>query len=86
MRGGVATAIDVVQWAATTTISLVWTRGEGDQRIRGWRGADGILAIETNGNTVWSEGDYADFDLAWNQRTLSPKSEIDALQDTEFCR
>jgi hypothetical protein len=80
MREGTATSIDIREWSETTDIELEWETGEGDARLRGWRGADGVLAIETNAGAVWSEDPtlFVRFADCWDQRTLSPRAEAEA--------
>ena len=65
-------SLDVQAWARTTDITLAWETGEGDRRLRGWEGADGLRAIETNGDTVWSEATDLDlpFGAYWDARSL----------------
>ena len=67
------TSIDVREWQASgVTLALVWETGEGDARLRGWAGDDGLRAIETNAATVWSEAADLDhpFDAYWDARSL----------------
>jgi hypothetical protein len=67
------TSIDVAVWGRTTAITLDWEVGAGDARLRGWCGADGLRAIETNADTIWSEATDLDlpFDAYWDARSLN---------------
>jgi hypothetical protein len=67
------TSLDIAAWGRTTEITLEWESGEGDARLAGWLGADGVRAIETNADTIWSEDPGLDmpFDLYWEARSLS---------------
>jgi hypothetical protein len=45
--------------------TLLWERGEGDARKRGWEHLTGSRAIETNGDPLYEDDDgFAD---AWDE-------------------
>lgn len=56
----------IQEWAtASGGADLVWKRGE----LRGYEAADGTRAIETNGDTLFSEC-VDNFDALWDARSL----------------
>jgi len=59
-------------WAAAVGgVELVWERGAGDARCRGYLGAGGERAIETNGAPVFEDdADLEEFALAWDRQGI----------------
>jgi len=62
------TSIGIRQWAGEMDIWEVWSIGEGDSRLIGWRRGDGEHAIETNADPVW-ESDEG-FQEMWAHGTM----------------
>jgi hypothetical protein len=62
------------RWAETDTVELIWERGEGDDRLRGFRSRDtGKRAIETNGDPIWEDSEG--FETAWEEQSLWAETE-----------